>query len=150
MGYSKKQIAIDFQKFYYFLPGSDIKIFSNGSKLAHRMVGAGFVLYQAGQQFLHSSFSLGLNTEVFDAEAEAALAGIQVATEFYTACFAANLWVCLDNLVAIYLLLLYTGLLQEVFIAFWILTSTWLLRGRLPYTNNSTVQICWVQDIQIS
>jgi hypothetical protein len=55
------------------------------------MTGAGFAIYQSGKQFLQSSFSLGLNKEVFDAEAEAALAGIKAALELHTARFATNL-----------------------------------------------------------
>jgi hypothetical protein len=43
------------------------------------MAGAGFVLYQSGKEYLHSSFSLSLNKEIFNAEAEAALASLKVA-----------------------------------------------------------------------
>jgi ribonuclease HI len=66
-------------------------MFSDGSKLANGIAGAGFALYQFKRQFLQFSISLGLNKEVFDAEAEAALAGIKAAFKLHTACFATNL-----------------------------------------------------------
>jgi hypothetical protein len=47
------------------------------------MAGAGFALYQSGKQFLQSSLPLGPNKEVFDAEAEAALAGVKTVLELY-------------------------------------------------------------------
>jgi hypothetical protein len=42
-------------------------------------------------QFLQSFLSLGSNKEVFDAEAEAALAGIKAVLKFYTTYFVTNL-----------------------------------------------------------
>jgi hypothetical protein len=42
-------------------------------------------------QFLQSSLPLGPNKEVFDAEAEAALAGIKAALKLYIVCFVTNL-----------------------------------------------------------
>ena len=55
------------------------------------MAGAGFALYQSGGLFLQSFLPLGPNKEVFDAEAEAALAGIKAALQLYTARFATDL-----------------------------------------------------------
>ena len=78
-GQSKEAAAAEFQAFYSSLPETDIKIYTDGSKLATRMAGAGFALYQSGRLFLQSSFPLGPNKEVFDAEAEAALAGLKAA-----------------------------------------------------------------------
>ena len=145
IGRSKEQAAAEFQRFYSSLPGTDMKVFIDGSKLANGMAGAGFALFQAGQQFFQSSFPLGLNKEVFDAEAEAALAGLKTAIQFHTARYATNLWVCLDNLeVATRLLSPHIGSSQEVFESFQIIASTWLLRDRLPYTNGGSVRICWV------
>ena len=122
-----------------------MKVFTDGSKLPNRMAGAGFVLYQSGKEYLHSSFSLGPNKEVFDAEAEAALAGLKAAIQFHSARFATNLWVCLDNLeVATRLLSPSTGSSQEVFENFRTIASTWLERERFPYTNGGSVRVCWV------
>ncbi|KAF7139709.1 hypothetical protein CNMCM5793_007503 [Aspergillus hiratsukae] len=67
-----------------------------------------------------SSFPLGPNKEVFDAEAEAALAGLKAAMSLETARFATNLWVFLDNLeVAVRLLSPSTGSSQRVFKTFY-------------------------------
>jgi hypothetical protein len=55
------------------------------------MAGAGFALYQSGIQFLQYSLPLGPNKEVFDTEAEVALAGIKAALKLHTACFITNL-----------------------------------------------------------
>jgi ribonuclease HI len=109
------------------------------------MTGAGFAIYQSGKQFLQSSFSLGLNKEVFDAEAEAALAGIKTALKLHTAHFATNLWVCLDNLeVATRLLTPFTGSSQKVFESFQALAATWPKRERFSYTDRGSVRVCWV------
>ncbi|CEL11958.1 hypothetical protein ASPCAL15081 [Aspergillus calidoustus] len=109
------------------------------------MAGAGFAIYQSGKQFLQSSIPLGPNKEVFDAEAEAALAGAKAAFQLHTACYATNLWICLDNLeVATRLLSPFTGSSQEVFESFRALAETWLSRERFPYTDGGSVRICWV------
>jgi hypothetical protein len=42
---TKKQAAASFQDFYTSLPGIDIKVFIDDSKLANRMAGARFALY---------------------------------------------------------------------------------------------------------
>ncbi|KAF7139722.1 hypothetical protein CNMCM5793_007559 [Aspergillus hiratsukae] len=145
MGRSKEQAADDFTEFYHSLPGTDIKVFSDGSKLSNGQTGGGFAVFQAGHQFLRSSFSLGPNKEVFDAEAEAALAGMKAAMSLETARFATNLWVFLDNLeVTLRLLSPSTGSSQKVFKTFCELASTWPLRERLPHTNKGSVQIRWV------
>ncbi|KAJ5904840.1 uncharacterized protein N7473_001756 [Penicillium subrubescens] len=122
-----------------------MKVFTDGSKLPDGMAGAGFALYQTGRLCLQSSFSLGPNKEVFDAEAEAALAGIKAATQSYNARFATDLWVCLDNLeVATRLLSPFSGSSQEVFETFRTLALAWPERERFSYTNGGTVRICWV------
>jgi hypothetical protein len=41
-----------FHEFYSSLPETDIKVFTDGSKLVNRMAGAGFAIYQSGRQFL--------------------------------------------------------------------------------------------------
>jgi ribonuclease HI len=145
LGRSKDQAAAEFLEFYRSIPGTDIKVFSDGSKLANRQSGGGFALFQAGHLFLRSSFSLGPGKEVFDAEAEAALAGIKAAMARYTARFATNLWICLDNLeVAMRLLSPSTGTSQAVFESFRELAATWPLRERLPHTKEGSVRIRWV------
>ncbi|KAI9036255.1 ribonuclease H family protein [Aspergillus affinis] len=118
-GMSKKQAADRFQRFYASLLQTDIKVFTDGSKLENRMAGGGYALYQSGRLIQQSSFSLGPNKEVFDADVEAALAGVKAAFKLDTARFATNLWVCLDNLeVATRLLSPFAGSSQGVFESF--------------------------------
>ncbi|KAI9034981.1 ribonuclease H family protein [Aspergillus affinis] len=144
-GQTKEQVASSFQNFYTYLPQTDIKVFTDGSKLANGMAGAGFALCQSGKLYQQSSFSLGPNKEVFDAEAEAALAGIKAALKLTTAYLATNLWICLDNLeVATRLLSTFSGSSQEVFNTFQDLVSSWSVRERYLYTGSSSVRICWV------
>jgi hypothetical protein len=124
-----------------------MKVFTDGSKLPNGMAGAGFALYQTGRLCLQPSFSLGPNKEVFDAEAEAALAGINAAMQYHTARFATDLWVCLDKLeVATRLLSPFVGSSQEVFETFRTLASTWLERERFPYTDGGSVPINSIQS----
>jgi len=94
---------------------------------------------------LHGSFSLGHNKEVFDAEAEAALAAIRAALDSPSSRFATDLWVFLDNVeVATRLLAPSTGSSQAVFNSFSTLASSWPLRERLPHTRPGSVRIRWV------
>ncbi|KAI9034741.1 reverse transcriptase, partial [Aspergillus affinis] len=138
-GISKKKAANRFRRFYASLLQTDIKVFTDGSKLENGMAGSGYALYQSGMLFQQSSFSLGPNKEVFDAEAEAALAGVKAALKLSTARFATNLWVCLDNLeVATRLLSPFTGSSQGVFESFQTLAQSWLARERFSYTNGGT------------
>ncbi|EED12564.1 conserved hypothetical protein [Talaromyces stipitatus ATCC 10500] len=114
MGRTKEQAAADFTAFQRTIPSSDIVIFSDGSRLVDGRAGGGYIGFQAHHQFLRSSLSYGHGKEVFDAEAEAALAGAQAAIAYPTAQFATNLWICLDNLeVATRLLSPSTGSSQE-------------------------------------
>ncbi|EED16646.1 conserved hypothetical protein [Talaromyces stipitatus ATCC 10500] len=145
MGRSKEQAAADFIAFQRTIPSSDIIIFSDGSRLVDGRAGGGYIRFQAHNQFLRSSLSYGHRKEVFDAEAEAALAGAQAAIAYSTAQFATNLWICLDNLeVATRLLSPSTGSSQEAFESFRTLAAGWPLRERLPHTKSGSVQIRWV------
>ena len=144
-GRSKEQAAAEFMTFYQSIPPNDIVLFSDGSKLSDGSTGGGYVGYQAGRQICRGSFSLGLNKEVFDAEAEAALAGVKDASACPTARFANDLWVCLDNLeVATRLLSISTGSSQAVFSSFCSLASAWPQRERLPHTRPGAIKIRWV------
>ncbi|EED20549.1 conserved hypothetical protein [Talaromyces stipitatus ATCC 10500] len=145
MGRTKEQAAANFMAFQRTIPSSDIVIFSDGSRLADGRAGGGYIGLQAHHQFLRSSLSYGHGKEVFDAEAEAALAGAQAAIAYPTAQFATNLWICLDNLeVAVRLLSPSTGSSQEIFESFRTLAAAWPLRKRLPHTKSGSIQIRWV------
>ena len=144
-GRSKEQAAADFMTFHQSIPPNDIVLFSDGSKLSDGSTGCGYVGFQAGRQICRGSFSIGPFKEVFDAEAEAALAGAKAATACPTARFANDLWVCLDNTeVATRLLSLSTGSSQAVFSTFCSLASAWPQRERLPHTRPGAIRIHWV------
>ncbi|EED15556.1 hypothetical protein TSTA_049940 [Talaromyces stipitatus ATCC 10500] len=91
MGRTKEQVAADFADFQRTIPSSDIVIFSDGSRLVDGCAGGGYIGLQAYHQFLRSSLSYGHGKEVFNTEAEAALAGAQAAIAYPTAQFATNL-----------------------------------------------------------
>ncbi|EED15789.1 conserved hypothetical protein [Talaromyces stipitatus ATCC 10500] len=144
-GRTKEQAADNFQIFLQSIPENDIIIYSDGSKLDSGQTGGGFVGFQANSQILRHSFPLGPNKEVFDAEAEAARAGLEAAAAHPTAQRASNLWICLDNLeVAIHLLSSTTGSSQAVFEEFRTLADTWPTRRRLPQTERGSIRIRWV------
>ncbi|EED16912.1 hypothetical protein TSTA_019730 [Talaromyces stipitatus ATCC 10500] len=75
MGRTKEQAAANFMAFQRTIPSSDIVIFLDGSRLADGRAGGSYIGLQAHYQFLRSSLSYGHRKEVFDVEAEAALAG---------------------------------------------------------------------------
>jgi hypothetical protein len=144
-GRTKVQAADDFQTFLLALSPHDIKLFSDGSQLADRSTGGGFIGYQATRLVCQGSFSLGSCKEVFDAEAEAALRGIQAAIVCPSSRFATNLWVFLDNVeVACRLLSPSTGSSQGVFNTFTALAASWPSRERLTHTSPGSVMIRWV------
>jgi hypothetical protein len=73
--------ARDFLAFLPTIPPGDIQVFSDGSKSESTdgSTGSGSVTYQYGLQIDRRALSLGLYTEVFDAEAIAALEGARAA-----------------------------------------------------------------------
>jgi hypothetical protein len=144
-GRTKAQAATDFQSFFQAFPRHDLAVFSDGSQLADKRTGGGYVGYQAGRLILRGSFSLGHNSEVFDAEAIAALRGAQAALDCPSSRFATDLWVFLDNLeVAARLLSPSAGSSQAVFSSFLTLASSWTQRTRLPHTQPGAVRVRWV------
>lgn len=88
---------------------------------------------------------MGTRIEVFDAEARAALAGLEAVLPLSSTRFVANLWICLDNLeVALQLLSPSKGSLQEIFQRFANLVPSWLERIRLPHVCPGNVHTRWV------
>jgi len=146
-GRSKAQAAKDFTDFLLTVPGSDIQVYSDGSKneATDGAAGAGSVTYQLGTRVDRKSYSLGRHAEVFDAEASAALTGAKAALSLPSARFATDLWVFLDNLeVATRLLGPSTGSSQSIFEEFQEVARKWPLRTRLPHTRPGAVRIRWV------
>jgi hypothetical protein len=87
-------------------------------------------------------FSLGRYTEVFDAEAAAALKGAKGALNVPSAKLATDIWVFLDNLeVALRLLTPLTGSSQGVFAEFQEIARKWPLWNRLLHTSLGAIQI---------
>jgi hypothetical protein len=84
-GLTKEQAADSFTTFIQSIPRNDIIIYLDGSKLENGQTGGGFVGHQAGSQFLSILFPLGPNKEVFNAEAEAALADLRMAMAYLSA-----------------------------------------------------------------
>jgi hypothetical protein len=126
----------------YSIPPRDIVLFSDGSKLSDRSVGACFVAYQAGRQIHRQAIPLVTKAEVFDAEAIAALAGVEAAIVMASTRFATDLWVCLDNLeIALRLLSPFPGTSQATFSRFIEVASKWQQRSRLPYIGIGDVRI---------
>jgi ribonuclease HI/endonuclease/exonuclease/phosphatase (EEP) superfamily protein YafD len=146
-GRTKEKAAEDFTSFLTTIPLMDIQVFSDGSKneATDGATGGGAVVYQNGLQIARKVFSLGLNAEVFDAEATAALCGANLALAAPSARFATDLWVFLDNLeVAMQLLNSFPGSSQSVFEEFREIARQWPLRTRLPHTCAGAVRIRWV------
>ena len=146
-GRTKEQAAKDFENFLSKIPGSDLQVFSDGSKreAVDGATGSGSVIYQYNLQLDRQIFSLGLNAEVFNAEAAAALKGAQAAILLPSARFATDLWIFLDNLeVAMRLGSHSTGSSQSIFEDFRKVASDWPLRPRLPHTRPGSVRIRWV------
>jgi len=147
MGRTKAQAAKDFLDFLPSIPGSDIQVYSDGSKseATDGLAGAGSVTYQFGIRIDRKSYSLGRHAEVFDAEASAALTGARTALTLPSARLATDLWVFLDNLeVATRLLGPSTGSSQSVFEEFQEVARKWPLRTRLPHTRPGAIRIRWV------
>jgi ribonuclease HI len=144
-GRSKIQAANDFCTFLQDIPQHDLKVFSDGSQLTNRRTGGGFIVYQSTRLVARGAFPLGDYKEVFDAEAEAALRGLQAAFDSPSSRFATDLWIFLDNLeVAIRLLSNTSGPSQRIFNQFTSLATTWASRTRLPHTSPGSVRIRWV------
>ena len=144
-GISKEQCAQDFLAFLSDVPLRDIVLYSDGSKLSNGSAGAGFVAYQAGRQVLRQAIPLGTTAEVFDAEATAALAGLEAAIDLPSTRFATDLWICLDNLeVALRLLSPFPGSSQATFAKFMEAASKWQQRSQLPHIGPGDVRIRWV------
>jgi ribonuclease HI len=121
----------------------DIVVFSDGSKNTAGQAGAGWAVYQAHRQFTRGCCPLP-NAEVYDAEAVAALKGLQAACRLRTAEHADNVFICLDNLeVAIQLLSIPTSSSQGIFREFQEAAEAWQARPRHSYTAPGNVKIRW-------
>ncbi|TIC95781.1 putative RNA-directed DNA polymerase from transposon BS [Colletotrichum higginsianum] len=98
---TKDELATAFTDRLGALSKRDIVVYTDGSQMvdgSRTAAGAGWVGYQATRQIFRGSEPLGHQTEVFDAEAQAAFRGLLEAMRSPTARMADNVHICLDNL----------------------------------------------------
>ncbi|APA06422.1 hypothetical protein sscle_02g011920 [Sclerotinia sclerotiorum 1980 UF-70] len=144
---TKTQATEDFKAFHAKIPRSDIQIFSDGSKSESKdgATGGGFIISQFDIQIVYYSFSLGINTEVFDAEVTAAVAGAAKALTLVSIKLATDLWIFLDNhKTALRLGSHFNGSSQRVFEDFLKFTQAWAVRSRLLHTSPGKIRVRWV------
>ena len=79
------------------LPNMAINVYSDGSKLPGGQTGYGFAVYQGGHKVASGSGSMGTQAEVFDAELEGAVKGLQVVTTSPGLGVCSAVYVLLDN-----------------------------------------------------
>ncbi|KZL83932.1 reverse, partial [Colletotrichum incanum] len=146
-GKAKEELALEFTDRLGTFSKRDIVIYSDGSQMtdgSRTSAGAGWIGYQATRQIFRGSEPLGSQTEVFDAEAQAALQGLLEAVRSPTARMADNVHICLDNLaVAARLVSQSAGSSQTRFRAFSGLFSSWKQRERTSWTMPGRVYIWW-------
>ncbi|RAL58046.1 hypothetical protein DID88_009541 [Monilinia fructigena] len=147
LGRSKAQAAKDFKTFYASIPRNDLQVFSDGSKSEGKdgATGGGYIVTQYDIEVARHAFSLGLNAEVFDAEATAATRGAAAALAQPSARFAKDLWIFLDNYeVTLRLGSHFNGSSQSVFDDFLDISRAWAQRPRLPHLPPGEIRIRWV------
>jgi ribonuclease HI len=147
-GLAAEEAAASFRKWAATVSQRDIIVYSDGSQAteASRAAGAGWVVCQGPGHAIVSQGRLPLpHAEVFDAEAAAALRGLQEALSSIRAEFADNLYVCLDNLEVARSLTFRTATSsQQTFTAFAEAAQQWPQRVRRPHTSPGRVEIRWV------
>ena len=136
----------DFQRWLTSIPPRSMVVYTDGSKgKDSNAAGAGWVGYWGNckTKIFHGHRKLP-NHEVFDAEARAALIGIQTALTDPNAQHSTNLYICLDNLEAVQQLQGQpTGSSQSVFKQFQEAAQTWPFCLRTPNTQPDRVQVKW-------
>ncbi|CCF35795.1 reverse transcriptase [Colletotrichum higginsianum] len=144
---TKDELATAFTDRLGALSKRDIVVYTDGSQMvdgSRTAAGAGWVGYQATRQIFRGSEPLGHQTEVFDAEAQAAFRGLLEAMRSPTARMADNVHICLDNLaVTARLVTRSPGSSQARFRAFSELSVSWAQRGRTSWTRPGRVYIWW-------
>ena len=146
-GISKEEAARSFLQRLDGFSKRDIVVYTDGSLATDNdrtLAGAGWAGYQAGQRLICGSEPLGSQAEVYDAEAHAALRGLQEAARLPSNSMADNVHICLDNLaVAGRLVCPSPGSSQAKFTAFQDLCNTWAQRERKSWASPGQVYIWW-------
>ncbi|KAI0999527.1 hypothetical protein K3495_g8674 [Podosphaera aphanis] len=90
--------ANQFRELLLTIPQSNILVYLDGSKAFDGNAGGGYAIYQLGRLLQTRAFPLGKSKEIYDAEAYAALKGIEAACALSTTRFSKYLWLFTDNL----------------------------------------------------
>ncbi|ODM17527.1 hypothetical protein SI65_07202 [Aspergillus cristatus] len=133
--------------YYYYYPQPSLVVYTDGSKEKESTAaGAGWVGYWGTNRIKILSGHTKLpNQEIFDAEARAALLGLQTALKNHRFWHATNLYICLDNLEAVQQLQGQPrGSSQSVFRGFQEKARAWTNYPRAPGVQPGTVQVKWV------
>jgi hypothetical protein len=138
-GLTKEQAAQDFKSWLQRQNPLDLVVYTDGSQVAHprRAAGAGWALcWGQGHPIVTTGNQSLPKAEVFDAEAVAALRGLQNAITCFQAKYANNILICLDNLeIARILGSTASTSSQQVFAQFQEAEKAWQTRERLPHTS---------------
>ena len=105
-----------------------------------------FVIFQFRIQVKSFAFPLGKGKEVYDAEAHAALKGIQAAISLPSARFANDIWLFIDNVKVARRLFTKTNSIssQYIFLDALEVLKQWKSRSRLPHIREGNINIRWV------
>ena len=143
----KAQAREEFQRWLDFIPPLSMVVYTDGSKGKEgTAAGAGWAGYWGTSKTkIFSGHAKLPNHEVFDAEARAALLGLQAALKDPKTQHSTNIYICLDNLEAVQQLQSQPkGSSQSIFMNFQEATRTWPQRPRAPGIQSGTVQVKWV------
>ena len=132
-------INISFSRFRDFLstlPGREIQIYSDGSKLSDGNSGSGYVIFQFGIRVCSEVFPLGKFKDPYDAEAHADIQGIRAAIKLPSARFANDAWIFIDDIEVARKLLTTkpSKSSQSIFADSLEEAKGWKSRKRLPHT----------------
>ncbi|ODM20665.1 hypothetical protein SI65_03718 [Aspergillus cristatus] len=143
----KAQAREEFQKWLDFIPPLSMVVYTDGSKGKEgTAAGAGWAGYWGTSKTkIFSGHAKLPNHEVFDAEARAALLGLQAALKDPKTQHSTNIYICLDNLEAVQQLQSQPkGSSQSIFMNFQEAARAWPQRPRAPGIQSGTVQVKWV------
>ncbi|ODM23805.1 hypothetical protein SI65_01394 [Aspergillus cristatus] len=136
-----------FQKWLESIPPLSMVVYTDGSKEKEdTAAGAGWVGYwDISKTKIFRGHRKLPNHEVFDAEAQAALLGLQAALKDSKAQHSTNIYICLDNLEAVQQLQGQPkGSSQSIFMNFQEAAQTWPQHPRAPGIQSGSVQVKWV------
>ena len=143
----KVQAREEFQRWLDFIPPLSMVVYTDGSKGKEgTAAGAGWAGYWGTSKTkIFSGHAKLPNHEVFDAEARAALLGLQAALKDPKTQHSTNIYICLDNQEAVQQLQGQPkGSSQSIFMNFQEAARTWPQHPKAPGIQSGTVQVKWV------